>query len=315
MRLDRILALVLIVLCLVASIGNWLSGATPGSSVSQSRIGSPSTDVALLNVYGPISDTPSSSPFGGSAGASSTTLIRAIRRAREDDVKAILLRINSPGGTAAASQAIYEELMRTRKETSIKIIASLGDVAASGGYYVASAAHHIVANPASLTGSIGVIIRTQNVSSLLDKIGVQTGTVQSGQYKDILSPYRDTTPDERTLLQGIVVESYQQFLEAIVAGRDLSVDQIKPWADGRVFTGTQAQDAKLVDSLGNYTDALDKVVELANIKGKPKVRNYTGSRWPESLEQLFSSSLDQLLPGYQEARLAQWRKIPLALME
>ena len=150
--------------------------------------------MALVNVYGLISDAAASGPFGGTAGANSTALIKAIRRAREDKVKAILVRINSPGGTAAASQAVYEELMRTRKETKIKIIASLGDVAASGGYYVASAAHHIVANPASLTGSIGVIVRTQNLSSLLDKIGVETGTVQSGPYKDILSPYRENHP-------------------------------------------------------------------------------------------------------------------------
>ncbi len=313
MRHDRILALVLIVICLVASVGNWLSKATPDSSVAKTTPGT--ANVALLNIYGPISDTPSSSPFGGSTAASSTALIKAIRRARNDNVKAILVRINSPGGTAAASQAIYEELMRVRNETKIQIVASLGDVAASGGYYIASAAHHIVANPASITGSIGVIVRTQNVSSLMDKIGVETGTVQSGQYKDILSPFRETTPDERKLLQGIVTESYQQFLDAIAAGRDLPMEKIKPWADGRVFTGTQAQNIQLVDSLGNYTDALDKVAELAKITGDPRVRNYTGSQWPESLRQLLSSSLEQVVPGYQAVRLAQWHKIPLTLME
>lgn len=316
MRIDRILALFLVVLCLVASVGNWLSNAKPGSSSAPSGMSATgSTDVALINVYGLIGDTAPSSPFSGSAGASSTALIRAVRRAREDNVKAILLRINSPGGTASAAQAVYEELMRTRKETRIKIVASLGDVAASGGYYIASAAHHIVANPASLTGSIGVIVRTQNLSSLLDKVGVEVGTVQSGQYKDILSPYRQTTPEERKLLEGIVTESYQQFLGAIAAGREMSLEKVKPWADGRVFTGTQAQKIELVDSLGNYTDAVDKTAEIAKIKGKPKVRKYTGSGWPGSLDQLFSSSLEQFIPGVQQARIAQWHKIPLTLME
>jgi protease-4 len=268
----------------------------------------------LINVYGVISDSVAPGPFSQADGVSATGLIKAIQRARDDQVKAILLRINSPGGTAAASQAIYDELMRTRKETNIKIVATFGDVAASGGYYIASAAHHIVANPASLTGSIGVIIRTQNVSDLFDKIGVKSDSIKSGQYKDILSPYRQTTVDERSLLQAIVNDSYNQFLQAIVEGRNMPLPQLKPLADGRLYTGTQAKAVKLVDSLGNYHDALNKAAELAKIKGEPQVRNYTdGFINPFSV--LFSASLEQLIPGYQEARLARWHQIPLMLME
>lgn len=316
MRLDRILALVLISICLIAALGNWLGGDTPQAETASTRIGSGGkADVALLEVYGVISDEPTTSPFGGANTSNSNAIIKSIRQARKDGVKAILLHIDSPGGTAAASQAIYNELMRTRNETGIKIVASLGDVAASGGYYVASAAHHIVANPASTTGSIGVIIRTQNISSLLDKVGIQTNTIQSGQYKDILSPFRETTASERAILQSIVTESYQQFLNAIVSSRKISLEQLRPLADGRIFNGEQALQVKLVDSLGNSYDALKKTAELANIQGEPFVRNYSFSSWQESLRVFFSSSLEQFVPSYQEVRLARWHKIPLALWE
>ncbi len=312
MRLDRLLATILIVICLVAAIGNWLIGSSfQGSQKSKSA-----ADVALIDIYGSIGDTASASPFGGSS-ANAGTLLEAIRKARQDNVKAILLRINSPGGTAAAAQSVYTELMRARKETKIKIIASLGDLTASGGYYVASAANHIVANPSTLTGSIGVIMHTQNFSPFLEKVGVQSGSVQSGRFKDILSPYRSTTEDERKLLQGIVADSYEQFLAAIVAGRNISLAELRPLADGRIFTGSQAKTLKLVDSLGNYRDAVQKTAELIHVKGEPKIRNYTNKG-------LSGSLLGGLLPfswgpniptGSSEIMVQNWDKVPLALME
>ena len=314
MRLNRILALVLVTLCLIAALGNWLGGSV-GKSKEKG-----SANVALINIYGAISDQASGGGlFSSNDGANSNQLIEQIEQAREDKgIKAILLRINSPGGTAAASQAVYEELMRTRKETNVKIIASLGDVAASGGYYIASAADHIIANPSSVTGSIGVIVRTQNVSSLLDKIGVQTSTIQSGPLKDILSPFRETKPEEQKILQGVVNESYQQFLEAIVAGRDISMEQLKPLADGRIFTGTQAKENNLVDSLGNFHDALKTTAELANISGEPKVRDFGKGKLFEGFGPLASSALGQGLPQEwlsSEAQWTRWHKIPLTLME
>jgi protease IV len=313
MRFDRLLATTLIIICLVAAVGNWLIGSSfQGSQQSKSA-----TDVALIDVYGSISDSASSSPFGGSDGANANTLLEGIRKARQDNVKAILLRINSPGGTAAASQSVYTELMRVRQETKIKIIASLGDLTASGGYYIASAANHIVANPSTLTGSIGVIMHTQNLSPLLEKVGVQSGTIQSGRFKDILSPYRSTTEDERKILQGIVSESYEQFLAAIVAGRNISLAELRPLADGRIFTGSQAKTLKLVDSLGNYRDAIQKTAEVIHVKGEPKIRNYTHKG-------LSGSLLGGLLPfswgpnipsGSSEIMTQNWDKVPLALME
>jgi len=312
-RLERIFALILVITCLITAVGNWLDQSPPQRA--RDNVAAPSSsgraDIALLEVYGPIADNLAGGPLSNSSGTNANDLIRKIQRAREDNVKAILLAINSPGGTAAASQAIYDELMRVRNETKIKIVASLGDVAASGGYFVASAAHHIVANPASITGSIGVIIRTQNLSSLLGKLGVESGTIQSGEYKDILSPFRDTKPAEEAILQGVVQDSYQQFLNSIVAGRNISLEQLKPLADGRIFTGSQALAANLVDSLGNYHKAVDKTAELANIKGEPRLRNYTSGNVWES----FFPRLESLLPGYQQIQQARWYKIPLTLMQ
>lgn len=315
MRLNRVLALALVTLCLIAALGNWLGG-----SINKSKAKG-SANVAQINVYGVISDEASGGPFSSGEGANANKLISNIKKAREDDgIKAILLRINSPGGTAAASQAVYEELMRTRQETDIKIIASLGDVAASGGYYIASAADHIVANPSSITGSIGVIVQTQNVTSLLDKIGVQTSTIKSGPLKDILSPFRETKPEERKILQSVVDESYKQFLDAIVAGRGMSLEKLKPLADGRIYTGTQAKDKKLVDSLGNYYDALNKTAELAKISGEPKVRDFGKGSFFGDFGPFLSTSnqqLPQLTTEWlsSESQLPRWHKIPLTIME
>lgn len=294
MRLDRIFALVLIVLCLVATLGNWLGDSTSSTRSSDKDAVNPQANVALLEIYGVISDEPTGTSLIASNNSNSNALIKAIRKVREDDMKAILLHINSPGGTAAASQAVYEELMRTREETDIKIVASLGDIAASGGYYVASAADHIMANPATLTGSIGVIVSTQNISALLDKIGVKIGNIKSGRYKDILSPYDDLSEGERGIVEEIVAQTYQQFLDAIVASREITLEELKPLADGRIFTGEQAKQVNLVDSLGNSYDALQKVAELAEITGEPKVRNYTSPDWRDSLGIFLSSSWQQV---------------------
>lgn len=198
--------------------------------------------------------------------------------------------------------------MRTRRETDIKIVASLGDIAASGGYYIASAADYIMANPSTLTGSIGVIVRTQNISSLLDKLGVQTGNIKSGQYKDILSPFDDLEAGERAIIEEIVAQTYQQFLDAIVASRSISLEELKPLADGRIFTGERAKQVNLVDSLGNSYDALQKAAELANITTEPKVRNYTSPSWRDSLGIFLSSSWQQLFPEVRQARLIRWQK-------
>jgi protease-4 len=319
-RLDRILAVSLIILCLIAALGNWTRGFQPSDRTATPGRDTLAPDVALIRINGSIADGGGNGGPFSSEGTGTNKLVKAIRQARMHKVKAILLQVNSPGGTTAASHAIYQELMRTRKESDVKIIAQLGDVAASGGYYVASAANHIVADPSTITGSIGVIVRTQNISPLMDKIGVKNGTVQSGKFKDILSPFRDPTADEKTLLEGMVSDSYQQFLEAIAQGRGMPIEKIKPLADGRIFNGSQALELKLVDSLGNYYDAIEQIKKIAGIEGEPTIQSYPATRFPEALSELFSTSfnaaLEEWLPGYHQARSAlRWERIPLSLME
>ena len=316
-RTDRILAMALVVLSLVAAFSNWMSSAPPAKLADASSSSVSGPDIALIRVSGGIAEGGDGGGLLQRSGLGSTGIIKAIKQAREDNVKAILLQINSPGGTASASNAIHRELMRTRDNSETKVVALLGDVAASGGYYIASAADHIVANPDTLTGSIGVIIRTQNLSPLLEKVGVQSGNYKSGQFKDILSPYRDATPDEEKLLQGLVNESYDSFLEAIATGRDMSVEDIKPYADGRILSGKQALEAKLVDSLGNYYDAIETVRDIANISDEdPSIRAYPSSGFQKRLNELFSTSLQQSIPGLEQAQQAmEWNKVPLALWE
>ncbi|HEY9855021.1 MAG TPA: signal peptide peptidase SppA [Stenomitos sp.] len=312
MRTDRLLAALLIIACLFAAITTWWHGDRRGMGTAELADAGSGADIAMIDVYGTISDgKPDGGPFGDS-GASAIRLIKAIRAAEKDHVKAILLRINSPGGTAAASQMVYEELMRVRKAGKIKIVTSMGDMTASGGYYIAAASDHIMANPATTTGSIGVILHVQNVQKLFDKLGVGSTVIKSGAHKDILSPFRPMTRDEQALLQQLVNDTYQQFLQAVVAGRKMPLDKLKPLADGRVFTGDLAQKVGLVDSLGNYEDAIVKTGALAGIKGTPKVRNYTSETFWEGIFPKVESKLSSLL---SPATGMGWNKIPLALME
>jgi protease IV len=184
-------------------------------------------------------------------------------------IKAIVIRIDSPGGGVAPSQEIYEELIKTRDKKVI--IASMGSVAASGGYYIACAAHKIYANPGTITGSIGVIIEFANIEELLDKIGLKSVVVKSGKYKDILSPTRELGKDERDLLQGVIDSIQGQFIDAVALGRDIPRDKITEIADGRIFSGEQAKSLGLVDELGNFDDAIKYSAEKAGISGEPDV--------------------------------------------
>lgn len=309
MRFDRILALLVIAASLLAAATAWLAGDRRTGATAM-----PSGDaqIAMIDVYGTLSDgKPGDDLFGG-GGAQAIRLIKAIRAAEQDGVKAILLRINSPGGTAAASQMVYGELMRVRRAGKVKIVTTMGDMAASGGYYVAAASDHIVANPATTTGSIGVILHVQNVQKLFDKLGVGSTVIKSGAHKDILSPFRPVTPDERALLQGLVNDTYQQFLGAIVEGRHMPLSKLRPLADGRVFTGRQALALGLVDSLGNYEDAITRTASLAGIKGTPKVRNYTSESFWEGFLPRVETRLSTL---FSLGTGASWNKLPLTLWE
>jgi protease-4 len=190
--------------------------------------------------------------------------------AEDSSIKAIVIRIDSPGGGVVPSQEIYNAVKNARKDGK-KVVVSMGSVAASGGYYIAAAADKIVANPGTLTGSIGVKMEFANVAKLLEKIGVQGMVVKSGEYKDIGSPFRAMTPAEKQLLQDVINDVQSQFVTAVASGRNLQEADVRAIADGRIFTGRQALGLGLVDQLGDLGDSISLAGSLAGIKGKPNV--------------------------------------------
>jgi len=186
-------------------------------------------------------------------------------------VKGIILRIDSPGGGVGPSQEIYNAVTRIREEGRKKIFASLGSVAASGGYYIASAADTIFANPGTLTGSIGVIMAFSNIQDLIEKIGIRPEVIKSGAFKDVGSPVRPISSEERKLLQNLVDDVHQQFVEDVAKGRNLPIQDVQRLADGRVYTGRQAYELKMVDHLGGLQDAIDLLATQAGIEGTPQI--------------------------------------------
>jgi protease-4 len=190
--------------------------------------------------------------------------------ADDSSIKAIVIRVDSPGGGVVASQEI-SNAVRSAKKSGKKVVVSMGAVAASGGYYVAAPADKIVANPGTLTGSIGVIMEFATIEKLLEKIGVKGMVIKAGEYKDIGSPFRDMTEQERKLLQDVMDDVHAQFIQAVAEGRGLPLASVQAVADGRIFTGRQAMDLKLVDQLGDLEESIQTAAALAGIKGKPRV--------------------------------------------
>ncbi|HEU4724011.1 MAG TPA: signal peptide peptidase SppA [Candidatus Eisenbacteria bacterium] len=213
--------------------------------------------VGLVEVVGEISE-------------SESVVDQLDRMQRDPNVKAVVVRLDSPGGGVAASQEIYDAVRRVRDEGK-PVVASMGGVAASGAYYVACAADSIVANPGTLTGSIGVIMSFPNTEELFRKVGVRFETIKTGKFKDVGSMWRPMTEDEKTLLQEVLGNVYDQFIEAIVDGRSMAKEDILPYADGRIFSGDQAREYGFVDRLGSLEEAISMASEMAGISGRPSV--------------------------------------------
>jgi protease-4 len=199
--------------------------------------------------------------------ADAKNAIHNLKRFREDSsVKAIVIRINSPGGAVGPSQEIFREIRKT--SSSKKVVASMGSIAASGGYYIAAGADGIVANPGTITGSIGVIMGFTNYQELLRKIGLVPVVVKSGKYKDIGSPVRKMRPEEKKILQNFSRKIHRQFIKDIVDGRKMDQAKVEALADGRIFTGEESKELGLVDRLGNFEDAIEWAGRMGGIKGK-----------------------------------------------
>jgi len=212
--------------------------------------------LALIRIEGPIID--------------SKEAVDEIKEYTKDNsIKAIVLRIDSPGGAVAPSQEIYEEVKKAVAQK--KVIVSMGSVAASGGYYIAAPATKIIANPGTLTGSIGVIMEIPNIEGLMSKIGIKTEVIKSGRHKDIASAFRTMGKEERDILQGVMDNVHEQFMKAVSEGRKIRMEELRKIADGRIFTGEQAKTNGLIDDLGTLEDAIKTAATLAGIKEEPVV--------------------------------------------
>ena len=238
--------------------------------------------VRVIEVTGPIVD--------------SFPVTEKLEKAAENDyVKAVLVRLDTPGGGVAASQEIYESILNVRKSGK-KVVASMGSVAASGGYYIAAACDTIVALPGTITGSIGVIINFADFSALYDKIGVDFTNRKSGKYKDVGSTSRSLTDEEKALIDSVIMDTYDQFISAISECRDMKPEEIKPYADGRIFTGRQAKEYGFVDEMGTYRDAIDIAGIMCGLGEDPPVYRDEPSVWRE----LLSGGAASLLKGAVE---------------
>jgi protease-4 len=234
--------------------------------------------VGLIRVEGLLSD--------------SRLLIEDIDTMEKSGVSALVLRIDSPGGGVVASQEIYSRI-RELKETGIPIVVSMGAVAASGGYYIAAPADSIIANPGTITGSIGVIMSFTNLEGLFDKIGMDFEVVKSGEYKDVGSWSREMTESEREFLQATVDDIHAQFVEAVAANRNMERSQVELLADGRIFSGRQALEVGLVDGLGTLDEAIAVAGRMAGIRGEPRVQEPVRYR-RLTLADLLTSTLGHL---------------------
>ncbi len=198
------------------------------------------------------------------------TIVKKLKKYRKSaSVKAVVLRVNSPGGGVAPAQEIYNEVKKLVAEKPV--VVSMGSLAASGGYYISVPANWIMANPGTMTGSIGVIMEIPNIAGLMEKIGIDNQVVKSGERKDIASMFRSLEPGEREILQEVLDDVHEQFIEAVSAGRGIDVDTVRPMADGRIFTGRQAKNLGLIDELGDLEDAILEAGKLAEIDGEPQV--------------------------------------------
>lgn len=261
-------------LVLLISLGGPGGGVSASTTTYEEEYvsGEGSDKIVVVPVEGVIS-----SADGSLLGPEQTTTPQgmqdALRQAKEDsNVAAVVLEVNSPGGGVTESEQIHGDILDFKESTDKPVIVSMDATAASGGYYIATAADEIVANSSTITGSLGVIFQLTNVTEAADKIGVKQVIVKSGEFKDIGSPFRDVEPQERDILESLVNESYDEFVEVIVEGRDLSESRVREIADGRIYSGNQAQELGLVDELGDLEKATEITLDRTNLEEATVVR-------------------------------------------
>ena len=280
-------------------------GAQSGAGVNfPTHISGPMSGpaVGVIEVSGTIVSG-SAPPFNTGGLAAAEDIKRVIKLTAQDtDVKAILVKVNSPGGSVVASDLIYQELKNTHKP----IVVLMGDLAASGGYYISMAADHIIANPNTLAGSIGVISTFPNAEALFEKVGLEFSVFTSGDSKDFGSLFREMTPQERAYWQEVIDETHGGFVSIVTEGRGMTEAEIRALADGRVYTGRQALELGLVDELAYEEDAIKKAANLGIISGDPRVIRYTSNVG------IFSAleGIANILKGPLPTEIVEWMLVP-----
>ena len=267
-----LLALTVGLVALVLAIGRDAPIASSAVYEEEYVSGTGPDKIAVVPVEGVIASADSST---GELQPATTPegLADALQQAGDDaSVAAVVLEVNSPGGGVTASDEMHQSILDFKEQTGKPVVVSMGDTAASGGYYISTAADRIVANETTLTGSLGVIFTLTDFSELADRYGVEQEVIKSGEFKDMGSSFRDLTPEEREILQSIVDESYDEFVSVIVEGRGLPEERVREIADGRVYSGEQAKELGLVDSFGGLDEAASISRDLAGVEGATVVR-------------------------------------------
>ncbi|KAA9027483.1 signal peptide peptidase SppA [Niallia endozanthoxylica] len=256
--------------------------------------------IAVLDVNGTIQDTGDTASIFASAGYNHQAFLKNLDYAKEDDtVKGIIIRVNTPGGGVVESAQIHDKIVQIQKEAKKPVYISMGSMAASGGYYISAPANKIFASPETLTGSLGVIMQGINYAGLAEKYGVKFETIKSGEFKDIMSPSREMTEEERVILQEMINSSYNGFVKVISEGRDISEDEVRRIADGRIYDGRQAKELNLIDGFGYFEDVVDVMKKDYKLKDA-QVIQYTEDL---GFASLFSMGARQLM-GQEDVELA-----------
>lgn len=241
--------------------------------------------VALVKIEGPIID--------------SEEAIEEIKEYTDDSsIKALVIRVNSPGGAVAPSQEIHDEVKKAAEKKPV--IVSMGAVAASGGYYISAPATKIISNPGTITGSIGVIMEVPNISGLMEKVGIKSEVIKSGKHKDLASVFRGIGKEEREIIQKVLDDVHEQFIEAVASARNMDINEVRKIADGRIFSGRQALEVGLVDEIGNIEDAILEAGKLGGIDGEPRVVTKKEKRGIfDLLENKLSGGMKEIFPSIE----------------
>ncbi|WLR50223.1 signal peptide peptidase SppA [Bacillus tianshenii] len=289
--------------------GNFLNAQGEEFTEKVVEPGTKQGKIVVLNVNGTIQDTGNVQGMFSAPGYNHRKFLRMIEHAGEDkSVKGVILRVNSPGGGVVESAEIHDKLTKFKKQYDKPLYVSMGSMAASGGYYISTPADKIYASPETLTGSLGVIMQGMNYAELADELGIEFETIKSGKYKDIFSPYRDMSEEERKILQSMVDNSYEGFVDVIAKGRSMSEEEVRKIADGRIYDGRQAKKLGLIDSFGYFDDtisALRKDEKLGNVKVVQYEENF-------GLPSFLAASAESMMSSKSEIELLRMFSQPNA---